>query len=176
VTIYTLRVMLVQTPFDEGDGTWRTIEIKGSQTLDQLHRAIFRAFGRWDEHLYSFFLSRDRRDASREYASPYFFEEDDFALGARPHNARHTKIDQLSLRSRQTFNYVFDYGDDWEHMITVLRIREEAGAGRYPKVVERYGDSPAQYPPLPGDEYEDEDLENFEAGPAKIIHLFEPRG
>ena len=175
MTIYALKVELRQTPYDEGEGTWRVIEIKGSQTLDQLHRAIFKAFGRWEQHLYSFYLSSDRRDASREYASPYLFEEDDFAPGTRPHNARHTKIDQLSLHSRQTFNYVFDYGDDWEHMITVLRVLDEAGVGQYPRVVERHGDSPAQYPRLPGDEYEDEDFDNSSPGPAKIIHLFPPK-
>jgi hypothetical protein len=32
----------------------RVIEIRGDQTLDQLHQAIFNAYDRWDEHLYEF--------------------------------------------------------------------------------------------------------------------------
>ena len=32
----------------------RVIEIRGDQTLEQLHRAIFNAYDRWDEHLYEF--------------------------------------------------------------------------------------------------------------------------
>ena len=75
MTIYSLKVELIQTRYSEGDGTWRVIEIKSSQTLDQLHHAIFKAFGRWEFHLFSFYMSSDRRDASREYASPYLFED-----------------------------------------------------------------------------------------------------
>ena len=30
------------------------IEIRGDQTLEQLHHAIFKAYDRWDEHLYEF--------------------------------------------------------------------------------------------------------------------------
>jgi hypothetical protein len=32
----------------------RVIEIRGDQTLEQLHHAIFKAYDRWDEHLYEF--------------------------------------------------------------------------------------------------------------------------
>src|SRR5438093_4899986 len=129
MTIFSLRVELIQTPYYAGEGVWRVIEIKGSQTLDQLHRTIFKAFDRWEEHLYSFYMAKNRRDASREYASQDLFEDDDFEQGRRPHDATQTKIDDLRLRARQTFNYVFDYGDDWEHRISVLSIRDEAGAG-----------------------------------------------
>ena len=32
----------------------RIIDIRGSQTLDDLHDVIFRAFNRYDEHMYEF--------------------------------------------------------------------------------------------------------------------------
>src|SRR5438477_4201179 len=32
----------------------RVIEIRGDQTLEQLHHAIFKAYDRWEEHLYEF--------------------------------------------------------------------------------------------------------------------------
>ena len=32
----------------------RTIQIRGDQTLEDLHHAIFYAFGREDEHMYEF--------------------------------------------------------------------------------------------------------------------------
>jgi len=35
---------------------WRKIAIKGNQTLDDLHGAIFDAFDRYDDHLYSFYF------------------------------------------------------------------------------------------------------------------------
>ncbi len=43
---------------------WRNIEIRGDQTLNDLHYAIQAAFNWDDDHLYAFFLSsgRMRRD------------------------------------------------------------------------------------------------------------------
>ena len=38
------------------------------------------------------------------------------------------------------------FGDNWEHQIRVTAIEETSGKGRYPKVVERVGKSPPQYP------------------------------
>ena len=35
---------------------WRRIAMRPAQTLDDLHEAIFTAFDRYDEHLYSFFF------------------------------------------------------------------------------------------------------------------------
>ena len=32
----------------------RTLEIRGDQTLEELHRAIFKAFDRTEEHMYEF--------------------------------------------------------------------------------------------------------------------------
>src|SRR5262249_55839916 len=36
----------------------RVIEIRGDQTLEQLHDAIFNAYDRWDQHLYEFQLGK----------------------------------------------------------------------------------------------------------------------
>lgn len=153
MNIYRVKVELTQAPYDVGDGTWRAIEIKGNQTL-QLHRTIFKAFDRWEHHLYSFFMSADRRDHTKEYASPDFFEEEEWE-DELPQDASTPRLDSLGLAPRTTFDYVFDYGDDWEHRLTVLSIRDETPVGRYPRITEREGDSPPQYP-LRSDSYDDE--------------------
>ena len=36
----------------------REIEIRGDQTLEQLHEVIFKAYDRWEEHLYEFHLGK----------------------------------------------------------------------------------------------------------------------
>jgi hypothetical protein len=50
----------------EWEGIWRKIAVKGNQTLDDLHEAIFDAFDRYDEHMYSFYLLKSaiRRNPS----------------------------------------------------------------------------------------------------------------
>ena len=173
MNIYRLKVSLaVGGPWDAKEAVWRTIEMKGSQTLDQLHKAIFKAFDRFDEHLYSFYMTKNRRDPMQEYASPYLFEDDDFDLNDRPHSARGAKLDKLELRVRQKFYYTFDYGDDWEHVVEVLSIKDEEPVGRYPRIVEGHGESPPQYPEL--DEYDEEDDEEDEdqkTEPGRVIPL-----
>ena len=50
MNIYRLKVTLLGVPPWATDKTvWRTIEMKGNQTLEQLHKAIFKAVDRFDE-------------------------------------------------------------------------------------------------------------------------------
>jgi len=171
MNIYRLKVSLaVGGPWAGEGAVWRTIEMRGNQTLDQLHKAIFKAFDRFDEHLYSFYMTKNRRDPMQEYASPYLFEDDDFLLNDRPHSARGAKLDKLELAPRRKFYYTFDYGDDWEHVVEVLSIKDEEPVGRYPRISERHGESPEQYPELDEDEEEDEERER-----GRVIPLFPDR-
>lgn len=173
VRIYSLKVSLEAGRALEYTSTpvWRTIEIKGSQTLHGLHRAILKAFDRFEDHLYSFYLSKNWRDLSHEYVSPYFFEEDDYLSPEPiPNDAKLAKLDSLDLSPGRKFDYVFDYGDYWRHEIQVVSIRDEPAPPRYPRVVERQGESPDQYPEPEDDEWEEPDLENGERG--RIIPLF----
>ena len=58
--LYTLVVYLIGGSAGgefEGQTISRTIQIRGDQTLEDLHRAIFKAFTRFDEHLYEFMLN-----------------------------------------------------------------------------------------------------------------------
>jgi hypothetical protein len=129
---------------------WRKIAIKGNQTLDDLHGMIFDAFDRDDEHLYSFFFPlkagkitpRKLYHESVEYTSHNTFEfgEDD---GQK--DASKAKISALKLKKKQVFYYLFDFGDEWWHEISVEEIDAEAEKGKYPRIVEQKGKSPPQY-------------------------------
>ena len=44
----------------------RTIQIRGAQTLDDLHNAIFDALGRYDEHRYEFQFGKKPMDRKAE--------------------------------------------------------------------------------------------------------------
>jgi hypothetical protein len=59
MNIYTLEVFIISGPVDakfvkKNPVLSRTIIIRGDQTLAQLHKIIFKAFDRFDEHLYEF--------------------------------------------------------------------------------------------------------------------------
>ena len=147
--LYTLAVYLS----DYGGGRmWggeeirRDIEIRGDQTLADLHWAIFDAFDREDEHLYEFVLGKTPRDRT---AVRYGIMVD---TGGDDEEACETLIGDLGLNLRRAFWYMFDFGDSWWHRIEVLKIAAPEPKKRYPRITERQGKSPPQYPD--GDEEE----------------------
>src|SRR4051794_37133700 len=57
--LYVLSVFLLSGPISEKFSrktkvVQRVIEIRGDQTLEELHQAIFEAFDRWEQHMYEF--------------------------------------------------------------------------------------------------------------------------
>jgi hypothetical protein len=146
----------------------RKIAIRGDQTLEDLHFAIYDAFDREEEHLYSFYFpkpgSRGRariRDAL-EYTCPYCLEEGN-CFGDEPaKDAAETAIESLPLRPRQKFSYLFDFGDEWWHDISVEQVNVPSEKGKYPRVLEKHGKSPPQYPDYDDEECEEENDEESE--------------
>ncbi len=136
---------------------WRRIALRSDQTLDDFHDCIFDAFDRYDEHLYSFYLpppgSKGRRaimDAV-EYTSPIMLEQSGPFGWTEAYDASKTAIHSLRLETKCQLRYLFDFGDDWWHEITVEQIDGTPDDGKYPRVVERRGESPPQYPDLEED-------------------------
>jgi Plasmid pRiA4b ORF-3-like protein len=143
--LYTLQVSLTGGPIAEayqGQIISRTIEMRGSQSLHDLHKVIFKAFDRVEEHLYEFNLGQGPRDRSKLYL--YGGGRDSRSVQARDPEA--TTLDSLDLRPGRRFGYTFDMGDNWEHIIDVLAVEAGVAKGRYPRVVEKVGASPPQYP------------------------------
>ncbi len=151
-SVYTLAVYLYDAPASEkfaeaNPVVSRTIQIRGTQTLEELHEAIFEAFDRWEEHMYEFHFGPGPRDYSRgRYGIPD--PSGLFALVDRDEptsDAAKTKIDSLGLEVGQSFGYLFDFGDDWYHQIDVVAIGEAEPDVEYPCLTDRIGDSPPQY-------------------------------
>jgi hypothetical protein len=119
----------------------RVIEIRGDQTLEQLHRAIFKAYDRWEEHLYQFQLGKRPFDPE----GPTYGIPRSSPKVKRERDARVTQLDDLHLKQNRVFGYWFDFGDDWFHQIQVLRIEQAIPTVLYPRVIKRVGKSPPQY-------------------------------
>jgi hypothetical protein len=155
--LYTLKVYIIAGPVSEkfeGKETSRTIQIKGSQTLQDLHDAIFEAFDRWDEHLYEFNLGSGPYDRAKIYSlrmAPDGFDDSEKPAGF----VNATTIDDLKLAVGRVFGYAFDFGDDWQHRIDVEAIERAPARVKFPRVIKRVGKSPPQYPDL--DDEDDEE-------------------
>src|SRR3954467_8736604 len=151
VRLYSLEVSLLSGPITEkfakkNPVVSRTIQIRGDQTLEDLHRAIFDAFGRWEEHMYEFqFGQGPMAPKGPRYVLPGAFETDLGEKNPPAGRVDRTRIDSLGLEVGRSFGYWFDFGDDWWHQINVEAIEEKAPRGKFPKVTKRVGKSPPQY-------------------------------
>jgi hypothetical protein len=159
--LYELEVAIISGLITEGFAKanpyiLRTIQIRGDQTLKQLHEVIFKAFDRFDAHMYEFQIGgkrpmdpKGRRYVLRPEGGAGF--ADDYGANAAG-DVRTTTIASLGLKKNDRFAYWFDFGDDWWHQINVLAIHEKVPSGKYPKITARTGESPPQYP-----DFDDED-------------------
>jgi hypothetical protein len=151
VGLYTLEVFLLSGPIIEkfarkNPVVSRTIRIRGDQTLEDLHRAIFDAFGRRDEHMYEFQFGEGPMDPKgARYVLPGAFETGMDEETPPAGRVDRTRIDSLGLEVGRSFGYWFDFGDDWWHQINVEAIEEKAPSGKFPRVSKRVGKSPPQY-------------------------------
>lgn len=142
--LYVLSVFLQSGPISEkfaNKRISRVVEIRGDQTLDQLHEAIFQAYDRWDQHLYEFQFGKRPFDPD----GPNYGVPDGPPGKKRPGDARTTKLDDLGLTQDRVFGYWFDFGDDWYHQVQVMRIEQAIPTVTYPRVTKRVGKSPPQY-------------------------------
>jgi len=128
---------------------WRIIEIKGSQTFADFHEAIFEAFDRHDEHLYSFYLTKGKKGRNRYSLSPEIthpMNMEGYLDDNNKQDAEKTCIKDIGLKESQIIEYLFDFGDNWEHEIVLEKIVEDNNAGRHPRILKKSGESPPQYP------------------------------
>ncbi len=143
--LYVVSVFLSAGPVGEkfaNKRIRRAIEIRGDQTLGQLHRAIFAAFDRSDEHLYQFQFGKGPFDPD----GPNYGVPDPLEGETGDGNTRTITLDALELKPNRVFGYLFDFGDEWFHQVQVERIEQAIPTVTYPRVVKRVGQSPPQYP------------------------------
>lgn len=154
---YQFKVSIIGIP-----KLYRVIEASENCTFNDLHEAIFQAFDRYDEHLYSFFITGENTKNMRrimdspEITHPQNMKDfSDFGKPAK--SAAKTKIKDAGLNEKDIFHYWFDFGDDWWHRIRVEKISEAQAGKKYINIVKSVGESPPQYPDYDDDYDDDED-------------------
>jgi hypothetical protein len=149
--LYILDVFLLSGPITEkfakkNPVVSRTIQIRGDQTLEDLHYAIFDAYGRWEEHMYEFQFGEGPMDPkARRYVLPNALEIQKEQPNPPIDRVDRTTFDSLGLKVGDRFGYWFDFGDDWWHQINVEAIEDKVPRGKFPKVTKKIGKSPPQY-------------------------------
>lgn len=94
---------------------WRRLEVPGHANLGWLHAVLQTALGWTNSHLHHF-LTNDAR-----YSDPRCNE--DLGFGDEPdRNENQFTLMQIAPKAGARFGYEYDFGDSWEHEITVEKI------------------------------------------------------
>lgn len=128
---------------EDYEGITRTIEVKSTQTFEDLHYAILRAFSFDIKHPASFFYSDDLWHMEDEIA----FKDAPYSVmnNAMPMNK--TKISDYIDDPHQRFLYVYQSDEGWAFLLELVNIDTGIGDGNsYPRLTKSEGEAPKQYP------------------------------
>ena len=96
---------------------WRHIQVPAQFTMYRLHKVIQVAFGWKNSHLFQF--SPEGWASYPQISSPYPDIQDDVT------DASKVKLRDILTEEGQIYMYIYDFGDNWLHVITVEKIIAE---------------------------------------------------
>ncbi|MCA3286598.1 MAG: plasmid pRiA4b ORF-3 family protein [Roseomonas sp.] len=111
----------------------RRVDVPFDIRLDRLHLVIQVAMGWTNSHLYEFRLGETG------WGIPNRDFPDD-AQDAR----KATLATLLTAYGKKKFDYIYDFGDCWEHTIAVEKILESVPEQEYPCLIEAQGNCPPE--------------------------------
>ncbi len=100
--LYLLTIELI----DIEPKIWRRFVVPGSISLDRLHDVIQIVMGWKDYHLHEFTIGKKRYTEDPEH-------QDDGATEGK------VRLVELVKQKGRTIRYLYDFGDGWEHEITI---------------------------------------------------------
>ena len=104
---------------------WRQLEVPTSITLKVLHDIVQVVMGWFDYHLWEFTIGRQR------YGLPM-----DVDWGTEPRvDAGKVRLRDVLKPRKTVIAYLYDFGDSWEHRITVTNVRRGDPGVSYPRYV-----------------------------------------
>lgn len=117
-TVFKLKITLA----DIKPAIWRRVETPDC-TLEALHEVIQRCFNWENYHMWEFAVSREERYGAR----------DDEEMGST--DAGRVSLSQLAARGVKKIAYTYDFGDNWDHVITFEKPVARDAAAKYPRCV-----------------------------------------
>jgi len=105
---------------------YRTVIVPEDFSFHQLHLVIQCVMNWENDHLYQFNVGAPYSSDSIALPNP---DDDDFAsfFGSRhnKHDATETRLSDFFNGQVRKMNYIYDFGDDWVHVITPLKKPDE---------------------------------------------------
>ena len=103
---------------------WRRLLVQGRASLHRLHEIIQVAMGWTNTHLYEFQVDGHR------YTALETLDGDDGS-----EDARRITLAQAAAGPGDEFKYLYDFGDDWLHTVTIEGLESREVGAKYPLCV-----------------------------------------
>jgi Plasmid pRiA4b ORF-3-like protein len=136
--IYRFRVILDN---DTEDDIFRDIEIRKTDTLEDLHNTITQSFGFDGTEMASFYVSDDQWNQGEEIS---LFDMSEGLNSVRLMNE--TTLDDLVDDTRTKLIYVYDFLNMWTFLVELAEIVEETDSVDYPNLMFVHGQIPNEAP------------------------------
>jgi hypothetical protein len=118
-----LRTLRVSTVLAHTDPPiWRRLELASDLRLDELHRVLQAAFEWEGGHLHQF----SAEDRTWDDGSAADFGPGPFSASPAPEPEGKTRLSQVLATVGDRLDYVYDFGDNWEHVVLLEEIVEPA--------------------------------------------------
>ena len=126
----TIRIVLQDTD----PPIWREVEVPTSITLKVLHDIVQITMGWLDQHLWEFKID------GRTYGLPM---DEDWDAAPRT-EAIKVRLRDVLKPWKTTIDYMYDFGDSWEHRLTITKVRPGQPGVSYPHYVGGEWDCPPE--------------------------------
>ncbi len=133
MAVYRFRVT-----FEDYDDITRDIEIKSSQTFDDLHRAIHKTTGYKIDQPSSFFVSNDFWHKGEEIA----FMPTESKLERGVISMEGTKVSRFVDDPHQKFYYIYNFDRPYDFHVELIKILDEDKSKEYPFIARVEGSAP----------------------------------
>jgi len=122
---------------------YREIEMPSTGKLYDLAEAIIRAFDFSFDHAFGFYSKL----TGNMYDSPVKYElfVDMGEADSDAKSVKRTTVAQAFPRVGSKLLFHFDYGDDWQFRVELMRLGERQPGVRSARLVKSVGEAPAQY-------------------------------
>ena len=154
--IYRFRIIL---DTDTDEDVFRDIEIRESDTLEDLHNVITQSFGFDGIEMASFYISDDQWTQGEEISMFDVSDTNDEPVKLMAE----TNISAVVHEMQTKLIYVYDFFNMWTFLVELAEIVEEADGTDYPNLMFVHGQIPLEAPEKTFEaDHEDEDYDEFD--------------
>ena len=160
--------------FEDNEEVYREIEIKSTQTFEDLHNVIVQSISFDNQHSASFFISDDYWRKGEEITLRPTEAPDNGNRRKQEVDVVKKQMNKCKMASliddpHQKFVYVYDLKTGWTFLIELMKIVPDDAKATYPRVVKSVGEAPKQYKPttvaaaVEDEEFDEDDAHSDDA-------------